>query len=162
MSCGADRPVLVIGFGNTLRGDDGLGPAAAERLRSALPSDRVQVWSCHQLMPEMAEAVAAAGLAVFIDAAADTPPGEISARDVKPAVDSSIILQTHGFSPSQLLGCAKYLFGRAPAGVVFSVGGADFSLREGLSPAVAQAVDGLVARVRDFVRSFLDAAASTR
>jgi len=157
MSCGAEGPVLIIGFGNQLRGDDGAGPAAAERLEALLPADRVVVWSCHQLVPEMAEPVAGAAAVVFIDAAADSPPGEIRMREAAPVVDSSIITQTHGFDPGHLLGCAQYLFGRAPRAVLFSVGGEDFSIREGFSPTVAQAMDELVARVRQFVEGLLSA-----
>jgi len=35
---GSDRPlVLVVGIGNSDRGDDGVGPAVARRLRGRVP-----------------------------------------------------------------------------------------------------------------------------
>lgn len=37
--------VLVIGVGNPLRGDDGIGPAAVEALRGRVPQDTVLVVS---------------------------------------------------------------------------------------------------------------------
>ena len=60
--------VLVIGYGNTLRGDDGIGPAVAGEIdRLAVPGVRVIV--VHQLTPELAADLAACRRAVFIDAA---------------------------------------------------------------------------------------------
>jgi len=46
--------VLVIGYGNTLRGDDGLGQRAAEALAQRALPDGVEVLSCHQLTIELA------------------------------------------------------------------------------------------------------------
>ena len=61
---------LVIGYGNTLRADDGLGPAVAERLGSEWADEDVGVLSCQLLTPELAEPVSRAEIVVFIDAAA--------------------------------------------------------------------------------------------
>ena len=43
--------VLVIGYGNTLRSDDGAGVVAAERLAEAIGS-RATVLTRHQLLPD--------------------------------------------------------------------------------------------------------------
>ena len=59
---------LVIGYGNELRRDDGLGPQAARAVAGwGMPG--VLALSCHQLTPELAEIVADAEEALFIDAA---------------------------------------------------------------------------------------------
>ena len=49
-------PVLVIGYGNTLRNDDGVGPRVAEALE-ALQLPGVRTLSCALLAPETAEPV---------------------------------------------------------------------------------------------------------
>ena len=60
------RPAVVIGYGNTLRNDDAVGPRAATIVQGwGLPG--VTALAVHQLTPELAEPIAAARLAVFVD-----------------------------------------------------------------------------------------------
>ena len=75
---------LIIGYGNPLRGDDGVGPRAAELLveedgvTSPLLPDGVQVLVCHQLTIELAPQIAEADRLILIDAIASdaTTTGE--------------------------------------------------------------------------------------
>lgn len=67
---------LVIGYGNPLRSDDGIGWRVAEELRGRVDASRIEVIECRQLTPEMAEQIRTAGLVVFVDAAAEGAPGE--------------------------------------------------------------------------------------
>ena len=57
---------LVIGIGNALRGDDGVGGWLAQRAEQWLPA--VQLRTVQQLTPELAEDMAAAARVLFIDA----------------------------------------------------------------------------------------------
>ena len=55
----AGRDFLVIGYGNTLRGDDGVGPRVAEAVgKLNLPGVRTLI--CQQLSPEHAELISQA------------------------------------------------------------------------------------------------------
>ena len=83
------RQALVIGYGNTLRGDDAVGQVVARALAGEAAIEGVEVIACHQLMPELAECIDAADLVVFIDAAADLQPGTIVAEAVQAASLSS-------------------------------------------------------------------------
>src|SRR5579863_2441204 len=65
---------LIIGIGNPLRGDDGLGWRAVESLRQIASLQEVETVTCHQLTPEMAESVSRAERVVFIDAYVGSPP----------------------------------------------------------------------------------------
>ncbi len=68
----AGRDFLVIGYGNTLRGDDGVGPRVVEAIEKLnLPGVRTLV--CQQLSPEYADPVSRAHTVVFVDAAVDAP-----------------------------------------------------------------------------------------
>src|SRR3954471_3504710 len=59
--------VLVIGYGNTLRSDDGVGPhIAIEAAAWGLP--RLETIAVPQLTPELAELLASAELLIFVDA----------------------------------------------------------------------------------------------
>ena len=68
---------LIIGYGNPLRGDDGIGQAAAQAFADEAAGDGIDVVRCHQLMPELAEQLAAVDLAVFVDAGATGAPGGV-------------------------------------------------------------------------------------
>jgi hydrogenase maturation protease len=98
-----DSYLLVIGYGNTLRRDDGVGPkvaAALERLRL----QGVLTIACPQLTPELADPLSRAGAAVFVDASVEHR-GPVRLRQLGPA-DSSQIL-AHAADPRVLLALAR-------------------------------------------------------
>jgi hydrogenase maturation protease len=104
------RNFLVIGYGNTLRGDDGVGPRVAETVGSLnLPG--VHTLICQQLSPELAEPVSSADTVVFVDAAVDGTR-EVQLRKLEPNESSQ--LMAHTADPRTLLAMARDLFGHAP------------------------------------------------
>lgn len=103
------RQALVIGYGNTLRGDDAVGQVVARALAGEAAIEGVEVIACHQLMPELAECIDAADLVVFIDAAADLQPGAIVAEVVQAASLSSGLV--HHVDPRMLLFMTAKLYG---------------------------------------------------
>ena len=77
--------LLIIGYGNTLRRDDGVGPKVAEAVAAlALPGVRALAYPL--LTPELAEAVSQARVVIFVDAAVDAPRG-VQLRKLAPAED---------------------------------------------------------------------------
>ena len=136
--------VLVIGYGNTLRGDDAFGPVVADRLRQTVDPDRVSVVTCHQLTPELAADVAACERVIFIDASLASPAGKLVCRPLS-AADASGASLVHTFGPGQLIALADLGYGRAPPAMLLTVGGQHFDLGDRqLSPLVAAAVDPAV------------------
>lgn len=141
---------LVIGYGNTLRGDDGIGPSVAERVRDRLhlPAEvRIE----HQLSPELSEDLAGAGLAVFLDACPQA--GRIEVREITAAPFCREAM-AHSCDPERLLGLTQALYGRAPRAYVVGLPATDFRLRPSLSPeaerTAAEGVDtvlGLLERL---------------
>jgi hydrogenase maturation protease len=102
--------LLVIGYGNTLRSDDGVGPRVAEAVE-ALQLPGVRTLSCGLLTPELADPIARAGRVIFVDAAIDAP-AEVQLRPLSPAESSQIM--AHAADPRTLLALARDVFGRAP------------------------------------------------
>ena len=101
---------LVIGYGNTLRGDDGVGPRVAEAIEKLnLPGVRTLL--CQQLSPEYADPVSQAHTVVFVDAAVDAPR-EVQLRRLAPGESSQ--LMAHAADPRTLLALARDVFGHAP------------------------------------------------
>ena len=149
-STATDAPVLVIGYGNVLRGDDGVGWAAARRLARRLPRRLASVLMVHQLLPELAEPISRAQRAIFIDADHRLAPGEVCQTAIGP-LDQAGGTIGHHQSPGGLLRLARDLYGRAPAALVFSIGAANFGFRPALSTQVRRALPGLIRSVADAV-----------
>ena len=129
---------LIIGYGNTLRGDDGLGWRAAEQQVASQSGGDIEVQMHHQLAPELAQTMSEAGRVIFLDACCDGPPGQIRCRRVEPSGEPSGF--THHVNPSVLLAMAKHLFGHCPETFIISVAGESFECGEILSPHVERAL----------------------
>ena len=140
--------VLVIGYGNPLRGDDGLGWSAANALAEAVQNDRVRIMACIQLTPDLAESIAQVDRVIFIDASNDLPPGQLRVERLTPAARAEESW-THDFEPRSLLLCAQRLYGRLPEALMITMGGASFDCRDEMSPAVRERFPLLLVRVRE-------------
>jgi len=140
--------VLVIGYGNPLRGDDGVGCLIAEELAKRIcdPESKVQVVACHQLNPELAEPIAETRAVIFIDASVDLKPGEVRVSSVAPDRFSPGAF-AHHMKPSALLATASELFGQAPPAKSVGIGASSFEIGMTLTPAVQRAVSKAVAAV---------------
>lgn len=142
MNVSASLGTLIIGIGNPLRRDDGLGWAVAEALaRDGPPGCEVHL--VHQLTPELAQLMAAASLVVLIDASHEGAPGELHVRAL-PATAQPSAVGTHYTTPEELAALAAAIYGQ----VVVSLTGADFGLGEQCSPLVAQQIPLVSAAVR--------------
>jgi hydrogenase maturation protease len=135
--------ILVVGYGNPQRQDDGFGWRVADRVReSGLPVSVLQV---QQLTPELAEQVSHAEGVVFLDAHEGSDPGEVRCDPLAPGLAASAV--SHGLSPQTLLFYAERLWGHAPRAVLLSVASASFGFGPDLSPPVHQALEGVVAKL---------------
>jgi hydrogenase maturation protease len=115
--------VLLLGYGNPGRLDDGLGAALAAQVeRLALPGVTVQ--ADYQLCLEDAEATARHDVVIFADAA--TSGAEpFSFQRVDPA--SSLGFSTHALQPEAVLGLAQQLFGARTNGYTLGIRGYAFN-----------------------------------
>ena len=134
--------LLVIGYGNTLRRDDGVGPRVVEALE-ALKLPGVRTLACPLLTPELAEEVARAGVVIFVDAAVDAPR-EVQMRKLAPAASSQIM--AHAASPATLLALARDVFGHAPEAWWLTIPVEELGIGEKLS---ASAQDGVETALRE-------------
>jgi len=137
---------LVIGYGNTLRGDDGVGRLVAEQLeREHLPA---QIIAAHQLLPEFCERISAARQVIFIDAIVGVIGGEITTAPLTAAPEWEAPLAGHHLSPAGLLAAARALYGTCPPALLITVSGVDFGFSSTLSPSVRACLPALVALVK--------------
>jgi len=139
-----DSYLLVIGYGNTLRRDDGVGPrvaAAVEGLR--LPG--VLTMACPQLTPEVADPLSRAGAAVFVDASVERR-GAVRLRRLDPSGSSQIL--AHAADPRVLLALARDAFGRAPKAWMLTIPARELGFGERLSRPAALGLRDAVRAVR--------------
>ena len=125
------KSALIIGYGNPLREDDGVGPRAAELVAAALPGGEVEVLTATQLTPELAALITERPLVVFLDAEVSDAPGEVWTRAVR--TEQPQEAWTHQASPAQLLGMTKELYGAIPQAYLITGAVAHVGWREGLS-----------------------------
>jgi len=145
-------PVLVVGYGNPLRSDDGVGPAVAARLVGDPRLAGADIRSAHQLTPELALDASRASLLVLLDAGVGEAPGEVSVRRLEPTEDPGGAW-THHVDPAGIAGLARELYGAVPPVIVISIGPASLEVGETLSDVVAASVT----RAADLVATIVEA-----
>jgi hydrogenase maturation protease len=133
---------LIIGYGNPLRGDDGLGWHVADQLARKVDGF-AKVLVVHQLTPELTESVSEADLVIFVDACHDGQPGSWRCEKIGPDLEMSQSF-THDFTPMRLLGYASSLFDAEPAAWLISAAAGSFDYGAALTPAVAAVLPHIV------------------
>jgi len=140
--------VLVLGIGNPGRGDDGLGPAAAERLE-ALGLPGVTCDANYQLNIEDAQACSRHDLVVFVDAARGLR-APFAWTEARPETD--VPAMTHALGPGAVLAVCAALYGRAPEARLLAVRGHRWGVGEGLSPRARKDLGAAVRFLEGFLR----------
>jgi hydrogenase maturation protease len=135
---------LVIGYGNPLRGDDGVGPKVAEAIEELhLPDVRTLI--CHQLSPEHAEPIARARTVIFVDAAVDAPK-DVQLRKLEPNESSQ--LMAHAADPRTMLALARDVFGHCPEAWWLTIPAEQLDFGEELSPVARHGFEVALERIR--------------
>jgi hydrogenase maturation protease len=124
--------MLLIGYGNPARGDDGLGPQFVERIAAeGIPGVRCLIE--YQLNVEHALLVSQADLVVFADATREQDTA-FTFTQVTPVPGQD--LASHSLSPGAVVSLAQILYGRLTEAYVMAISGYMFDqLRERLSDA---------------------------
>ncbi len=118
--------ILLIGFGNPGRADDGLGPAAAEYFeKKNLPG--VTVECDYQLTVEDCAAAAQNDIVIFVDASVNCREPFVF-EPLKPKESGSF--SSHSVEPAEVLALAKKLFNSNVKGFVLGIRGYTFDMFE--------------------------------
>jgi len=141
--------VVVFGWGNDARGDDGLGPLLLERVANAGLAG-VTTIEDYQLQIEHAIDLDGAEAALFLDAGKETP-APFAFAEIAPRRDASHT--THALSPEAVLDVYQRTFRRAPPpSFALAVRGDRFELGEGLTPAAQDRLEEAWAFVQALMR----------
>ena len=126
-------PILVYGYGNPGRQDDGLGIAFSQTIENATFSHCV-VEQNYQLNAEDALLISEYSIVVFVDAS--HTPEHFSLSSIKPAHE--IGFTTHAMEPSSVVGLCNELYSKQPACFLLEIRGHEWAMKEGLAETAQQ------------------------
>ena len=140
-------PVLLYGYGNPSRGDDGLGPALAAAIEDlAVPG--INVDANYQLTVEDAAEMGRYSAVVFADAAAEGPSPFWFSR-IDDSSTGRLGWTSHSVTPVQVVALARDLFGSKVAAYALGIRGYSFGeLGDGLSEQAKENLDKAVVFAR--------------
>ena len=144
--------ILVYGYGNPGRQDDGLGNELVRLLEAWVNAeglDNITFDSNYQLNIEDADAIAQNDLVIFVDASEeDIEDFCLSSVDGK----GKLSFTTHAASPSYIVKLCQELFQKTPRVYLLHIKGYEWAFKEGLS---SQAEDNLT-KALGFMKEFLE------
>lgn len=129
--------VTVIGYGNDLRSDDGIGQRVANAIASWHLSN-VKSLAVHQLTPELAAILAHTELAIFVDACLPSENSEVQVQSLLPSSCSEF--SVHIGDPRSLLALTLAIYGHCPLAWLVTIPGVNFDLGDRLSPIAESGV----------------------
>jgi hydrogenase maturation protease len=150
------KELLLFGYGNPDRGDDGAAFHIFLKLIDQADSNNLDILSAEvseltprtdiifnfQLLPENAELVSKYEKVIFIDAHTGEIKDEIRYEKIAPEMKHSPF--THHFAPASCLALAKSITGYAPEAWLLSIRGYQFGFTEELSQQTSDLVDRAV------------------
>jgi hydrogenase maturation protease len=158
------KKVLLIGYGNPDREDDGvawhilhqlaikLGLPSPESYEDEFPESALIDFAFYlQLTPEMAEDISAYEYVCFVDAHTGNIPEPVRLIDVESEFQHSPF--THHLTPQSLLSMCETIYGKKPEAVLLSVLGHRFLFSRELSEETA----GLVPQAVGLIWEWLNA-----
>lgn len=144
----AAHGILVLGYGNPARGDDGLGPALAELINDAAHPRVDAMWD-YQPAVEHAADIAKHPAVIFVDASADAP-APFSVRRLRPRAADAFT--SHVLPPEAVLSLAHEALGWRGTAYLLALRGYSFrAFDESLSTGARENLRAAVVRVMDAI-----------
>lgn len=142
--------ILIIAYGNTLRGDDAVGLHAARELDRQFHDDpEIDIIACQELTPEMADDISGSELVIFLDASCGEEPGTVRCKHIAPINGPGGL--THHLDPQTLMAAAEQLYGETPKAVCVTLAGWSFEVSNRLSRNAQLRLPELVRQTREII-----------
>lgn len=142
---------LLIGIGNTIRCDDGVGFRLTESLQDET-LEGVKTISTHQLLPELSEDISEADVVVFVDASEVLECGKIVFQEIEKKDADEI--DTHYLTPETLLELSFDFYDRVPEAYSVHIGLCSDELNESFSPTIKANFDLYKQQIVNFLNDF--------
>lgn len=141
--------VLFIGYGNSMRSDDGVGCYIADKLNELVP-DLVDVIKADQLTIEMSDDIKDYELVIFADANAREDDDCIILTELKP--NYKLGATAHVLSPETLLAICNLLYNTCPKAYLLSVKAVNFDFGEKLSEVTMKYAQEAIKQTIDLIK----------
>jgi hydrogenase maturation protease len=146
---------LVIGYGNTLRSDDGAGQIVANQIaRWNLPN--VRSLAVHQLTPELAEDIANVDLVIFVDAVILSEQNSEKIEIKTLEVDSKYLNLGHIENPRSLLYLSKIVYDKLPKAYWILIPAINFDFGEEISFLTQQGITQAIEAIKQIIKQMTD------
>jgi len=152
----ANSQILIYGYGNPGREDDGLGIALVKKLEQWTEQGKIggiTFDSNYQLNIEDAEVISDKDLVVFADA---------SIEDIEDFIltevtgEKDVTFTTHAASPAYIVKLCSELFGKCPEVYLLHIKGYQWDFKEGLSEKAAINLDKSFEFMKNYILNFLN------
>jgi hydrogenase maturation protease len=159
----AGFPVLIVGYGNLDREDDGVDRHILTHLAARLgkpfaaapedyefnPGQDVDFFFTLQLFPELAETLSRYARVCFVDAHTGAVAEDVHLELLSAQMQSSPF--THHLTAATLLSLTTALYPHTPLALLASVRGFNFGFAQQLSPATAHFADQAVEQIMNWL-----------
>ncbi|NJL47202.1 MAG: hydrogenase maturation protease [Leptolyngbyaceae cyanobacterium SM2_5_2] len=149
---------LIIGYGNELRGDDGVGPQVAMAV-SDWHLSSVKSLPVQQLLPEIAADMAKADYVIFVDACGKSNAPSIQINPVvtnKEALSRCTTMSMHqACDPSTLVALTHVLYGNHPRAWLLRIPTEHCDLGRSLSKTAQHGADRALRTIERFFTTYL-------
>jgi len=137
--------LLIIGYGNQLRGDDAAGVEAAQRIADQnWPDTNVVIQQ--QLTPEISEQISHAKTVVFLDASASPELTSTRVEAIEPGASDA--LPTHLGDPRSLLALTQILYDQSPPAWLITIPARNFDFGAPISDITKQGIEMALREVK--------------
>jgi len=150
------KKILIVGYGSTLRCDDGLGPMIAERMRRICLSDvaETRILSLPQLDVSLVAEFEWADVIVLVDARHDKDDALLKVNRVDcPAAPPQASHSTHAVTIATLLDMTRKWYDRVPQTYLVMPKGSDFSIGETITASARRAADCAIQAIVELVQA---------
>jgi hydrogenase maturation protease len=150
--------IKVIGVGNAWRGDDAAGLLVARRLRrEKLP--QVEIAESPGTGGSILEAWKSAARVIVVDAVVSGgSPGAIyrfNAHDPAATFPVASSASSHGWGVAEAVALGRLFRELPPVLIIYGIEGQNFTLGDGLSPAMAAAIPEAARRIAQEIQAWL-------
>jgi len=150
------KKILVYGYGNPGRQDDGLGVLCAKKVKQWAEKHfpkAVDVDMNYQLNIEDAEKISHYDQVIFADASCENIPG-FALTILKPSL-TQLEFTMHAVSPAYVLHLCQTLFGKQPETHLLHVRGYQWGIQEGLTDKAKQNLEKSIEAVTTYLTNYL-------
>ena len=141
---------LIIGYGNTLRSDDGAGQIVANHMATwNLPN--VRSLAVHQLTPELAEDIANADIVIFVDVVVSSKQNSEKIEIIILEDDDKYLNFGHTENPRSLLYLSKIIYNKIPKAYWILIPAINFEFGEKISDITKKGIKQSLKKIESII-----------